>query len=264
MERQEYLGYSSPEQIINFSCEMGRQLLQNGAEIYRVEDSLQRLLAAYGYARAEIFAIPFCIILTIQEGDHNYTKSVRIQTVSNNLRRLNELNALCRDLCRETPPIGESWWRLKTILKEPVYPLSVGYLAHGIVAAFFTLFWGGGLADALIAFPCGLLVKLVVTTMRKAQINVFFTDMLACMVLALGPEILLQLGCPIHADRIIIGTIMLLVPGVAITNGMRDVLVGDFLTALTRFAEVVIVSLSIAVGVAAAITVTRSFLAGLL
>ena len=87
-----------PDQLLNFSCELGRQLLQNGAEIYRVEDSIQRLLTAYGYARAEIFAIPFCIILTIQEGERNYTKSVRTQTVANNLRRLNELNALCRRL----------------------------------------------------------------------------------------------------------------------------------------------------------------------
>ena len=47
------------DQLLNFSCELGRQLLQNGAEIYRVEDSIQRLLTAYGYARAEIFAIPF-------------------------------------------------------------------------------------------------------------------------------------------------------------------------------------------------------------
>ena len=261
-ERREYAGASSPEQILNFSCELGRQLLQNGAEIFRVEDSLQRLLAAYGYAKAEIFAIPFCIILTIQEGDHNYTKSVRIQTVSNNLRRLNELNALCRALCWECPPMGESWWRLKRILGEPVYPPAVSYLAHGMVAAFFTLFWGSTVIDALLAFPCGLLVRLVVTAMRRAQINIFFTDMLACMLLALGPEILLRLGCPIQADRIIIGTIMLLVPGIAITNGMRDVLAGDFLTALTRFAEVVIVALSIAVGVAGALTLTRFFLAG--
>ena len=92
---------SNPEQLLNFSCELGRQLLQNGAEIFRVEDSIQRLMAAYGYAQAEIFAIPFCIILTIQEGEQNHTKSVRIKTVSNNLRRLNELNALCRKLCRE-------------------------------------------------------------------------------------------------------------------------------------------------------------------
>ena len=166
-EQVRYDGASSPEQILNFSCELGRQLLQNGAEIYRVEDSLQRLLAAYGYAKAEIFAIPFCIILTIQEGDHNYTKSVRIQTVSNNLRRLNELNALCRALCRECPPMGESWWRLKRILGEPVYPPAVSYLAHGMVAAFFTLFWGGTVIDALLVFPCGLLVRLVVTALAR-------------------------------------------------------------------------------------------------
>lgn len=158
----------------------------------------------------------------------------------------------------------ESWQRLEQVLKEPVYPALVGYCAHGVVAAFFTLFWGGMWLDALVAFPCGLLVKAVVTIMRRAQVNVFFTDSLACILLALGPEILFFLGAPIHADKAIIGTIMLLVPGIAITNGMRDVLVGDFLTALTRFAEVVLVALSIAIGVAAAITITRFFLGGLL
>lgn len=254
----------NPETLINFSCELGRQLLQNGAEIYRVEDSIQRLLAAYGYARAEIFAIPFCIILTIREGERNYTTSVRIQTVTNNLRKFNELNALCRRLCREVPPMEECWQRLDAVIAEPAYPALVGYLAHGTVAALFTLFWGGVWTDALIAFPCGLLVKAVISTMRRLQINVFFTDFFAALLLTLGPEILFYLGAAIHPDKVIIGTIMLLVPGIAITNGMRDVLVGDFLTALTRFAEVVIVALSTTIGVATAITATRFFLGGLL
>ena len=124
--------------------------------------------------------------------------------------------------------------------------------------------WGGVWVDALLAFPCGLLVKLAVSVTRRVKINAFFTNFLACMLLALGPEILICLGVPIHADKMIIGTIMLLVPGIAITNGMRDVLVGDFLTALTRFAEVVIVAMGITTGVAAAITVTRFFLGGLM
>ena len=70
------------EKVLNFSCEMGRQLLQNGAEIYRVEESIHRLLAAYGCQQIEVFAIPSCIILNIQEGEHNYTKSVRIKGAS--------------------------------------------------------------------------------------------------------------------------------------------------------------------------------------
>lgn len=253
----------NPEKIINFSCELGRQLLQNGAEIYRVEDSIQRLLAAYGYPRAEIFAIPFCIILTIQEGEQNYTKSVRIQTVANNLRRFNELNALCRHLCRDVPPMEECWERLEAVLREPTYPALVSYLAHGTVASLFTLFWGGVWLDALLAFPCGLLVRAVVSAMSRLRINVFFTNFFAALLSSLVPQILFYLEVGIHADKMIIGTIMLLVPGIAITNGMRDVLVGDFLTALSRFAEVVIVALSMTIGAATAITVTRFFLSGL-
>ena len=81
------------------------------------------------------------------------------------------------------------------------------------------------------------------------------------MLSALEPLLLSWAGAPVNVDKMIIGTIMLLVPGIAITNVMRDVLVGDFLTALTRFAEVLIVGMAITVGVAMAITLTR-FLTG--
>ena len=248
------------EKLLNFSCELGRHLLGNGAEIYRVEESLQRLLNAYGYDQIEVFAIPACIILNIQTGERNYTKSVRIRSVTNNLRKLDLLNALCRDLCRETPPIEACEQRLGQILREPIYAEPVSFLAHGFVALFFALFWGGGAADAAIAFFCGLLVKLSFGSLQRVRANVFFTNLLTSTLLALPPLLLEYAGAPIHTDKIIIGTIMLLVPGIAITNVMRDVLSGDFLTALTRFAEVLIVAVGIAAGVAIAITGTRFLL----
>lgn len=249
------------EKLLNFSCEMGRQLLQNGAEIYRVEESIRRLLAAYGREQTEVFAIPSCIILNIQEGERNYAKTVRTQTASNNLRRLSDLNALCREICRETPPVEENWSRLQKILEEPCYTRRVSYGAYGLVAFFFTLFWGGSLLDAGVAFFCGLVVKAVLSFMRRVQANEFFTNLTAAFLLALAPLILAEAGTGADEDMIIIGTIMLLVPGIAITNVMRDVLAGDFLTALTRFAEVLIVGVAITVGVAMAITGTR-FVAG--
>ena len=246
------------EKLLNFSCEMGRQLLQNGAEIYRVEESLQRILAAYGYDQVEVFAIPAYVILSIQEGERTYTKAVRTKTVSNNLRRLSHLNALCRDICRETPAYEEIDRRFREVIHEPEYPTSVSYLAHGVVAFFFTLFWGGGLVDALTAFFCGLLVKMTLSFMRRVRANVFFTNLTASMLLALVPLLLTYGGAAINVDKTIIGTIMLLVPGIAITNVMRDVLAGDFLTAVTRLTEVLIVGMGITIGVAMAITTTRS------
>ena len=249
------------EKLLNFGCEMGRQLLQNGAEIYRVEESILRLLAAYGRTETEVFAIPSCIILNIQEGERNYTKSIRIQTVSNNLRRLSNLNALCRDICRTPPPVEESVQRMEAILAQPVYPSPVGFLAYGLVAFFFTLFWGGDFLDAVAAFPCGLVVRVVLVSMRHLHANEFFSNLAAAMLSALEPLLLSWAGVPVNTDKMIIGTIMLLVPGIAITNVMRDVLAGDFLTALTRFAEVLIVGMAITVGVAMAIALIR-FLTG--
>ena len=82
------------------------------------------------------------------------------------------------------------------------------------------------------------------------SVNTFFTNVCASMLLVTVPVLLRSFGVPVHLDRVVIGAIMLLVPGIAITNAMRDVLAGDFLTALTRIAEVMIVSVAIAIGIA--------------
>ncbi len=246
------------EKLLNFCCEMGRQLVQNGAEIYRVEESLQRLLVAYGCTQTEVFAIPSFIVLNIQTEERNYTKAVRTGAASMNLQKLHKLNALCRDLCRETPDLEEAQNRFQAVMDEPRYSDFAGLLASGMVAIFFTLFWGGALLDAVVAFPCGLLVRKVVMFMSRVRANVFFTNLFTSALLAIPPLVLSMAGVPVQTDKTIIGTIMLLVPGLAITNMMRDVLAGDFLTAVTRFAEVLIVAMGISIGVAIAITGTRS------
>ncbi len=245
------------ESLLNFCCTIGRHLMQNGAEIYRVEESIRYILRAYGCTQTEVFAIPSCIIVTIQEGEHNYTKSVRTIGASNNLRKLDRLNALCRDICRETPSMEQARDRLAQVMDEPRYPTWVSYLSYGLVAFFFTLFWGGSFTDALVAFPCGLIVKFTLSVLASLRANVFFTNLLAGMLMALPPLLLARFGLTVSTDLCIIGTIMLLVPGIAITNVIRDVLAGDFLTAISRMAEVLIVGMGIAVGVALAITGVR-------
>ena len=245
------------ERFLTFCCEMGRHLIQNGAEIYRVEEAAARMLAAYGYREVEVFAIPSVIILNIQAEDRSHTKAVRIRASANNLDKLDRLNALCRRVCRETPPAEEAEAMLRDIVEAPAYPAWVSYLGHGVGAAFFTLFWGGGGWDALTAFFCGLAVRATVGFLRRRNTNIFFTNVCASMLLMAVPLALIALGCPLRLDMIVIGAIMLLVPGIAITNVMRDVIAGDFLTALTKFAEVMIVSMAIAIGIAIPVGLAR-------
>jgi len=169
------------EKTLNLSCELGRQLMQSGAEICRVEESLERVLLAYGCPDPEVFAIPSCVIVNIRTEERNYTKSVRIRSRVVNLNRLRKLNALCREICAAPPPVEEAERRLQEILDSPVYPEWVDFLAQGAVASFFTLFWGGGIWDALAAFFCGLLVKKTLGFMRTVQANGFFTNLVAAM-----------------------------------------------------------------------------------
>ena len=96
--------------------------------------------------------------------------------------------------------------------------------------------------------------------MNQVNANIFFTYVCTSMLLVLVPLILVYLGLNVHLDKIVIGAIMLLVPGLAITNVMRDVLSGDFVTALTKFAEVLIVAMAIAIGIAIPVGFARMLL----
>jgi len=249
------------EQVLNLSCELGRQLMQNGGEICRVEESVERVLMAYGCSDPEVFAIPSCVIVNIRTEERNYTKAVRVRPASLNLSRLRMLNSLCRAICAAPPAVEEAEKDLRDILKSPLYPAWADYLSHGVVASFFTLFWGGCLTDAVAAFFCGLLVKKTVGFMRSVQANGFFRNLIAAMLATIIPVALQTLGGFVHADKATIGTIMLLVPGLAITNMMRDVLAGDYLAAVSRMAEVLLVALGITIGVAITLTAVPWLLA---
>jgi len=238
------------EQFMNFCCDLGRQMIQSGAEIYRVEETLTLLIRAYGYLSSEVFAIPSFMALTIEDEERNHSKIIRIRASGRNMDKLERLNELCRNACRETPPLEVLRVQLSAVAEAPGYSPLVSYLAYGGVAAFSALFWGGCLLDSGISFLCGLIIRAILTRLRRLNANVFFANIAACLGMMALPLLLLGVGVPLHLDMVVIGSIMVLVPGVAITNAMRDVLAGDFVTALTTCAEVAIVSAAIAVGIA--------------
>ncbi len=241
---------------LSFCCETGRHMIHNGAEMYRVEESVTRILLAYGFTTPEVFAIPASILIGVEYDGINYTKSVRIHGSGNNLDKLDKLNALCRRVCRETPEIEQAIADMQDIMAEPRYPTWVSYSGYGCVAVFFTLLFGGRLLDAIVAGLCGMALKSVSGILTARKVNIFFTNMLSSMLLVLIPMFLCYLGLFVQTDRVVIGAIMLLVPGLAITNVMRDVIVGDFLTAVSKLAEVLIVATALAIGISFAYSVT--------
>lgn len=94
--------------LVNLAMEMGCTLMASGAEIYRVEESLGRLLGAYGRQDAQVFAIPSCLIVSLQgEGNRSVTRMSRIPAHGTDIELLERCNDLCRRLCQQVPPLEE-------------------------------------------------------------------------------------------------------------------------------------------------------------
>ncbi len=244
--------------LLNTATEIGYLLLENGAEIYRVEESMRRIFDAYGVVEREVFAIPSCIIVTVcTEEGHSLTKIRRIYARGTNLTKVNRFNDLCRRICRTTPALSAVEAEIERINTTSSYRLIWQVLAWSLVAAAFTLFWGGGLADAACAVVCGAAMKLVCRFMEKFDANAFFMNIIGSCVAAAVACCAVYWNLAAGLDKIIIGTLMNLVPGIAITNVMRDIIGGDLIAGLTKLTESLLIATAIALGAGIALSVAR-------
>jgi uncharacterized membrane protein YjjP (DUF1212 family) len=252
---EERLNYTT---LLNLATEIGFDLLQNGAEIYRVEDSVRRIFAAYGILNSDVFTIPSCILVTINdEAGCPLTRVRRLTASTTNIMRIERYNSLCRQICRSAPDFDWIRSELNRIDSLPCYSLFAQILATALISFSFTLFYGGDIWDALVAFVCGFILKPIFYAMQKFNSNSFFNNIICSALITLLATLAFHLSIASHYDKIIIGTLMNLVPGIAITNVMRDIIAGDLLSGTIKFIEALLVALGIALGAGLAITAMR-------
>lgn len=232
------------------ALELGAVLLENGAETYRVEESLLRIFQGRGVKRVEVFAIPSMLIVTIHPDDtyKSFTQQKRILSRGTNLHKISEANELCRYLCSHDMSAEELEKEIQKIRNGPYFSQLTQYIAHGITGAGFSLFFGGSVMDAFFALFSGFMVKFIFDQMGKLGTNTFFTNVLASAVLTAWAGLISM--SPLHGDMdmIIIGPMMLLVPGMALTTGMRDIIAGDYLSSIVKLTEVLMIGLGVALG----------------
>ena len=242
------------DQILHGLLDMGQMLLLCGAEINRVEDTMTRLGRAYGAKKVDIFAITSDIVLTILfEDGVELTQTRRIGKASSfDFVKLERLNALSRRICAE--PVSAQQFRaeLKKIDRERPSVLHL-YLGSVLTAASFTLFFGARWYDSLLAALVGALVCLMQQKVQPVFRNAAFFQVLAGF--AAGSFIwLVGRAAPVFdVDKISIGVIMLLIPGAALTNAVRDMLVGHTVSGLLRMVESLLLALMLAIGFGSAI-----------
>lgn len=243
------------EQILSCILDMGELLLVSGAEVMRVEDTVQRLCTAYGFVRADVFTITSSIVLTVHtENGRVFTQTRRIVARDTDLERVANVNALSRKLC-SAPVDAESFRaQLDEIRRGRTYPRWVQMACYGGISAGFSLFFGGTIQDAAAALLSGFVMFGVLQFCRLLKLNSILQSILASGLTALAVVLLVFAGIGQHADKITIGNIMLLIPGLAFTNSLRDLINGDTISGILGISEAIVKSVAIAIGFAAVLT----------
>lgn len=236
---------------LGIAMDIGERLLICGAEVSRVEDTITRICRAYGAQRVDVFTITSSIVVSAWgEGNIPITQTRRVTGLSTDLHALSELNNLSRRICSERPDNASVAAALKRIDSRPRYNFKWQLFIWALVSSSFSIFFGGTWRDAIASAIIGILLKLLQTGIGKLKVNSLLSTLICSVAGGISAYWAVALNLADNAGFISIGNIMLLIPGIALTNSIRDMFSGDTISGLLRFTEALILSIFIAWGFA--------------
>ena len=207
------------------------------------------ICTAYGCKRVDAFTITSSIVVSLVTADGKHiTQTRRIRGGGTDLTKVHRLNALSRYICQAKPSYSCLSKEISNICNTKAYPLWLEALASAMIAGAFTMFFGGCLIDGIAATILGFVCRYLSYLMNKAGMNHVFINTATTFVLCLLSSALSQISLGHDVDKMIIGTIMLLIPVVSLTNSIRDLISGDVMSGLLRFFNALLVSGAIAAG----------------
>jgi len=237
--------------LLELILDIGEQLSKSGAESRRVEDSITRMCQTYGFYKVQVFCITSIIIVTIKDDCNTiYTQTRRIDNVYNNFTKLEQFNSLSRYICENAPDEIYIRQQLKLLENQPQLDRQFKYrafLGYALAGGSFAIFFGGNFLDVIPCVIIGLLIAFSNKIYTKSFHKLVYS-FLKSFIIGFLAWIFVKIGIGQNYDDIIITSVVLLIPGVALTNSVRDMLGGDTLTGFLRMIDAILISISIAGG----------------
>ena len=252
--------------VLDAAMEAGHILLQNGAEISRVEETMERICRHYGVESGEFFVLSNGIFTTGGHGTGRaYARVQHIPVRGAQLDKVVAVNQLSREIAEgRCDRIEDVERRLEEINRMPAAKEWLQVLASGAGSAFFCSLLGGGIADSVAAFIAGFLLYIFVLKVAVPRLSKIVSNIMGGMLVVLVCLACHRLGLGGNLSPMISGAIMPLVPGIAFTNGIRDIADGDYISGAVRLLDAVLVFMCIAIGVGVMFTIYHSLTGGVM
>ena len=231
----------------------GKIMLQNGAETYRVEDTMMRIAVSYGIHESHSYVTPTGIFFSTDGTEP--TKLIRISERTTDLQKVTMVNSISRSISEGRISCKEAYQMLKEIGDANLaYPIPIQIAAASIASGCFLIMFQGSWHDFLPALVSGGVgVAALLYFHHLVQIK-FFAEFLSSFIIGLVSFIFVVSGMGSELDKIIIGSVMPLVPGLLITNAVRDLMAGHLVSGLSKGAEAFLTAFAIGTGIAVVIS----------
>lgn len=237
--------------ILAAILDVGELMLTSGAEVNRVEKTIQRMGKAYGCSKVDVFTITSSIVVTVktQEGQI-LTQTRRIYEYATNMGRVENCNRLAGKICEKPLDVEMLQEEIQKIREDVGYPGWMNLLCYPVIAASFTVFFGGSGLDFVSSAICSILLYGATRLCGFLKLQRIIMTLVCSMITCGGTVALKKLGVVDSIDMVIIGNVMLLIPGIALTTSLRDMISGDMISGLLGLCEALIRALAIAAGFA--------------
>lgn len=236
------------EAVLEIASTAGRILLENGAEIYRTEQTIQHICSAYGMKGCECFAMPTALIISvIGRGGEAHTMVRRIKARRVDLNKVDAVNTFSRSLNMDSPT-DEVRRRLRYIDRLGPYPQWVRLLASAVGAGAFSVMFGGNFANLAGGMLAGAAACLAGMGLERLEAGEFLANMMGGAVCTLCGWAATALGISADWWVVTLSTLMLLVPGMLITNALRNIAAGDLVSGGSNGAEALSIAAALSGG----------------
>lgn len=237
--------------ILKGILDIGEAMINSGAEISRVEDSMYRMCSSYGFVRANCWVISSNIQATVETPDGDIFTQIRhVPGGEMNFDRLDYLNNLSRKVCADTPDAPELRQRLDAVLGRPSQPKWMHYLAGVMGGTGFAVFFNCDLFDSIIAVLASLIIVALGDVLGKIETNPLIFNALISFIVEIFILFSVKMGLGHHYGNITVGVVMLMISGIGFTNGISNLLHRDTLSGIINMANAVLGATGIAIGIA--------------
>ena len=236
--------------LINLALDAGEIMIRNGAETFRVKDTMRRILGTTGRKNIEATALVTLLLATLpRENDRPLSMMRAIHNRSVNFRKVCEVNDMSRAFVEGRIDLDEAIRRLDEISSEKEYALWAHALFYGLIAGCFSFLGSHSILDGFVAQIIGTMLGLLTHWLGTKKMPYFLTPFLCGCFIAFSAKGLQPLFPSTHIDTILIGGLMPLLPGVTFSKAMRDILEGSIISGYTKAVEALVIAGSLAGGI---------------